>query len=64
MRAINGESAPNKAPDVVFMAHGTELLSLFHLPFALRSFSSRPLKSTWWLQPFCRSAFPSWRRFG
>jgi hypothetical protein len=29
-------------------AHGTELLSLFHLPFALRSFSSRPFKSTWW----------------
>ena len=58
MRAINGESAPNKAPDVVFMAHGTELLSLFHLPFALRSFSSRPFKSTWWLQPFLPLCLP------
>ena len=44
-KAINGEAAPNKAPDVVFVAHGTELLSLFHLPFALRSFSSKPFKS-------------------
>ena len=44
-KAINGEAAPNKSPDVVFVAHGTELLSLFHLPFALRSFSSKPFKS-------------------
>lgn len=57
-KAIKGEAAPNKAPDVVFMAHGTELLSLFHLPFALRSFSSRPFKSTWWLQPFLPLCLP------
>ena len=58
MRAINGESAPNKAPDVVFVAHGTELLSLFHLPFALRSSLQRPFKSEWWLQPFLPLCLP------
>jgi sterol desaturase/sphingolipid hydroxylase (fatty acid hydroxylase superfamily) len=57
-RAMKGEAAPNKAPDVVFVAHGTELLSLFHLPFALRSFSSRPFKSAWWLQPFLPLCLP------
>ena len=57
-KAINGEAAPNKAPDVVFVAHGTELLSLFHLPFALRSFSSKPFKSVWWLQPFLPLCIP------
>jgi hypothetical protein len=43
---------------VVFVAHGTELLSLFHLPFALRSFSSRPFESKWWLQPFLPLCLP------
>ena len=57
-RAITGAAAPNVAPDVVFMAHGTELLSLFHLPFALRSFSSRPFRSAWWLQPFLPLCLP------
>ena len=31
------------------MAHGTELLSMFHLPFAFRSFSSRPFTTDSWL---------------
>ena len=57
-RAMRGEAAPNAAADVVFVAHGTELLSLFHLPFALRSFSSRPFKSEWWLQPFLPLTLP------
>lgn len=51
-KAITGKAVPVKAPDVVFMAHGTELLSVFHLPFMLRSFSSRPFVSSWWLKPF------------
>ena len=51
-KAITGAAVPVKAPDVVFMAHGTELLSVFHLPFVLRSFSSRPFVSAWWLKPF------------
>ena len=51
-KAINGRAVPVTAPDVVFMAHGTELLSVFHLPFMLRSFSSRPFVSQWWLKPF------------
>ncbi len=57
-RAIKGEAAPNPTSDVVFVAHGTELLSLFHLPFALRSFSSRPFESKWWLQPFLPLCLP------
>jgi sterol desaturase/sphingolipid hydroxylase (fatty acid hydroxylase superfamily) len=51
-KAITGKAVPVTAPDVVFMAHGTELLSVFHLPFMLRSFSSRPFVSSWWLKPF------------
>ena len=51
-KAITGKAVPVKAPDVVFMAHGTELLSVFHLPFMLRSFSARPFVSSWWLKPF------------
>ena len=44
-KAIAGKASPKKTPDVVFMAHGTELLSVFHLPFAFRSFSSRPFNT-------------------
>jgi len=49
-----------KAPDMVFMAHGTEILSVFHLAFMSRSFSSRPyLKrwTTWLLYPFALLSF-------
>ena len=49
-RASSGQDAP--APDVVFVGHGTHLVSLFHLPFMLRSFSSRPFEPYWWLQIF------------
>eukprot|EP00191_Tetraselmis_sp_GSL018_P009540 CAMPEP_0177603400 /NCGR_PEP_ID=MMETSP0419_2-20121207/15488_1 /TAXON_ID=582737 /ORGANISM="Tetraselmis sp., Strain GSL018" /LENGTH=590 /DNA_ID=CAMNT_0019097161 /DNA_START=152 /DNA_END=1924 /DNA_ORIENTATION=+ len=31
---------------VVFLAHGTELLSLFHLPFMTREFASRPFRAS------------------
>jgi len=51
-RAIAGKAAPKTAPDVVFMGHGTNLVSLFHLPFMLRSFSSHPFEPKWWLAPF------------
>ena len=51
-KAINGQAAPKQAPDVVFMGHGTNLVSLFHLPFMLRSFASRPFEPKWWLAPF------------
>jgi hypothetical protein len=50
-KAITGQSAPNKAPDVVFIGHGTHLVSLLHLPFMLRSFSSHPFSPDWWLAP-------------
>ena len=40
-----------KAPDMVFLAHGTEILSVFHLGCMSRSFSSRPYLKKWttWL---------------
>lgn len=57
-KAIAGEAVPNKSPDVVFLAHGTELLSVFHLPFALRSFSSRPFEAKWWLKPLWPLCLP------
>mmetsp|Transcript_8399 Transcript_8399/g.29457 ORF Transcript_8399/g.29457 Transcript_8399/m.29457 type:complete len:625 (+) Transcript_8399:335-2209(+) len=50
-RASLGVAVPDVAPDTVFLAHGTELLSMFHLPFALRSFSSVPFVPRWFLWP-------------
>lgn len=50
-RSISGKAVPISAPDVVFMGHGTTLLSAFHAPFALRSFSSRPFEEKWWMRP-------------
>jgi sterol desaturase/sphingolipid hydroxylase (fatty acid hydroxylase superfamily) len=57
-RAITGQAAPHTAPDVVFMGHGTHLVSLFHLPFMLRSFSSRPFSPKWWLAPLWPVCLP------
>jgi hypothetical protein len=39
------------------LAHGTELLSVFHLPFMGRDFSSRPFKASWKLYPLYPLAF-------
>lgn len=36
-------------PDFVFLAHGTELLSLFHLPFGLASFAAQPYAPSFFL---------------
>ncbi|CAJ1967416.1 unnamed protein product [Cylindrotheca closterium] len=66
-KAITGQAAPKTAPDVVFIGHGTNLVSLFHLPFMLRSFSSRPFEPKWWLAPFwplCILAMFIMRSFG
>lgn len=55
-QAISGQAVPKSTPDVVFLGHGTNLVSLFHLPFMFRSFSSRPFEASWWLAPlwpFC-----------
>jgi len=46
-----GRVASDKKPDVVFLAHGTELLSVFHLPFMGRYLSSHPFKPRWYLYP-------------
>lgn len=34
-------------PDFIFLAHGTELLSTFHVPFGLASFASKPYAPSW-----------------
>lgn len=49
--ASAGTAVPDVAPDCVFLAHGTELLHMFHLPFMLRSFASRPYVAKWYLYP-------------
>jgi hypothetical protein len=36
-------------PDFVFLAHGTELLSAFHLPFGIPSFAAWPYSVRWYL---------------
>jgi hypothetical protein len=38
-------------PDFVFLAHGTELLSTFHLPFGIASFAAWPYAPKWFLWP-------------
>ena len=37
------------APDAVFLGHGTEMLSVFHLPWMSRSFSANPYEAQWWM---------------
>ena len=37
------------APDAVFLGHGTEMLSVFHLPFAFRSLAAHPYHAPWYL---------------
>jgi sterol desaturase/sphingolipid hydroxylase (fatty acid hydroxylase superfamily) len=66
-KAISGQAVPKSTPDVVFVGHGTNLVSLFHLPFMFRSFSSRPFEPNWWLAPlwpFCVMVMFIMRAFG
>lgn len=66
-QAIAGKAAPKVAPDVVFVGHGTNLVSLFHLPFMFRSFSARPFEPKWWLAPLwplCLTVMFVMRLFG
>jgi len=42
----------------VFLAHGTTLLSVFHLPFALPFFSSRPFNPPWYMFALWPLALP------
>lgn len=54
--AIHGRAVKVQPPDVVFVGHGTTLTSMFHAPFMLRSFSSRPFEEQWWMKvlwPLC-----------
>jgi len=46
-KASAGVAVPHKAPNTVFLAHGTELLSVFHLPFMSRTFAAHPFKTHW-----------------
>jgi predicted amino acid dehydrogenase len=40
--ALAGAAVPVVVPDAVFLAHGTEVLSLLHLPFACRGLAAHP----------------------
>lgn len=40
-----------ESPQAVFLAHGTDLLSTFHLPFFLRGLSKDPYVESWALYP-------------
>jgi len=46
-KASAGVAVSHKAPHTVFLAHGTELLSVFHLPFMSRQFAAHPFKTHW-----------------
>lgn len=45
-------------PDFVFLAHGTELLSTFHLPFGIPSFAAWPYATRWFLWPLWPLTLP------
>mmetsp|Transcript_28759 Transcript_28759/g.72893 ORF Transcript_28759/g.72893 Transcript_28759/m.72893 type:complete len:697 (-) Transcript_28759:4-2094(-) len=47
--AAEGKAVPERAPDAIFLGHGTEILSVFHLPFLSRSFSAKPYKAQPWM---------------
>jgi len=41
-----------ESPDCVFLAHGTDLTSAFHLPMFFRGFAKDPFKHSWLMIPF------------
>lgn len=41
-KARAGLAVPVTAPKAVFLGHGTEILSVWHIPFVFRAFTSRP----------------------
>ncbi|XP_024387740.1 very-long-chain aldehyde decarbonylase GL1-1 [Physcomitrium patens] len=45
-------------PDFVFLAHGTELLSTFHLPFGIPSFAAWPYAPKWFIWPLWPLTLP------
>lgn len=49
--ALAGKAVPVAVPDAVFLAHGTELLSLLHLSFGCRGLAAHPFnpQATPWL---------------
>ena len=49
LKARAGEAVPVETPDCVFMGHGTELLSVFHLPFMSRGLSAHPYRAPLWM---------------
>jgi len=48
-KAAEGNAVPQRAPDCVFLGHGMDFLSVFHLPFISRTFSSKPYKPEVWM---------------
>jgi len=48
-KAAAGNAVQHAPPETVFLAHGTELLSVFHLPFMSREFSSKPFQPSMWM---------------
>lgn len=50
-KARSGHAAAPREPSCVFLAHGTDMTSVFHLPFMLRSFSSKPYTNSLTLAP-------------
>jgi len=57
-KAASGVAVSHKAPHTVFLAHGTELLSVFHLPFMSRTFAAHPFKTHWLMYVFWPLTLP------
>eukprot|EP00270_Netrium_digitus_P010014 TRINITY_DN3078_c0_g1_i2.p1 TRINITY_DN3078_c0_g1~~TRINITY_DN3078_c0_g1_i2.p1 ORF type:complete len:640 (-),score=124.51 TRINITY_DN3078_c0_g1_i2:272-2047(-) len=47
-------------PDFVFLSHGSEVLSIFHTPFGIMSFASRPYAPSWLMYILWPLALPVW----
>lgn len=56
--ALAGTAAPRAVPDVVFLAHGTEVLSLLHLPFGCRGLAAHPFQP-WPQQAWLYALWPA-----
>jgi len=57
-KAASGKAVPHGPPETVFLAHGTELLSVFHLPFMSRGFAARPFEPSRWMYILWPLALP------
>lgn len=58
LKALGGEAVPDRAPEAVFLGHGTEVLSVWHVPFLFRGFAAHPYNAALWMYLLWPLALP------